>query len=573
MRVRGEDAGLTVQVIAGTQVVLLGFDASKPLRRELLGFAVERTDLTTNTTEWLPNFLRFAANDRPDGPTSSRENPLQAFQWGDYGVLPGQSLSYRILALRGAPGALERAAEVTVEVDTELADDGRHAIYFNRGVAGSQAYERKFGSGSPLTNPEARKWLSRGLEEGLLEFIGRAVGAGWSLRGAFYEFSHPPVLEALYAAQARGVDLKLVVEARTESDGSPMDSTRHNTEAIREVPAHKRRGQPAFTKFIVPRKGTKGIPHNKFLVLLSEDRPVAVWTGSTNITSGGIYGQSNVGHAVADGAVADQYLAYWAQLAGDPAIAALRPWVGEHSPVPTRTKLADAPEAGETASVFSPRDGLEPLERYRELMAGAKQSVFMTAPFGVATEFEQVLAENTDIPRYVLLDKRDKFNPEKGGIDFGRSDPDNHVAVGAYLGRGGYRQFLEEHLTGLNSWVEFIHTKYLLIDPLTDHPVVVTGSANFSEASTENNDENMLLVSKDERVADIYLTEFMRLFNHFQFRYAVKAKPGERAPDPREPDIAAPRHLDETEEWASDFYEPASPKERERLLFSGQLPG
>ena len=53
---------------------------------------------------------------------------------------------------------------------------------------------------------------------------------------------------------------------------------------------------------------------------------------------------------------------------------------------------------------------------------------------------------------------------------------------------------------------------------------MITGSANFSDASTRKNDENMLVIRGDRRVADIYLSEFMRLFNHFQFRGLVRAR-------------------------------------------------
>ena len=67
-------------------------------------------------------------------------------------------------------------------------------------------------------------------------------------------------------------------------------------------------------------------------------------------------------------------------------------------------------------------------------------------------------------------------------MELQRADPNNSIAVGAYLGRpGGYRQFLQEYLTGLNSHVKFIHTKFMLVDPLGDDPLVVTGSANFSD--------------------------------------------------------------------------------------------
>ena len=58
----------------------------------------------------------------------------------------------------------------------------------------------------------------------------------------------------------------------------------------------------------------------------------------------------------------------------------------------------------------------------------------------------------------------------------------------------------------------------MLVDPLSADPVVVTGSANFSKASTNSNDENMMIIRGNQRVADIYYTEFNRLFNHYYFR-------------------------------------------------------
>jgi phosphatidylserine/phosphatidylglycerophosphate/cardiolipin synthase-like enzyme len=68
------------------------------------------------------------------------------------------------------------------------------------------------------------------------------------------------------------------------------------------------------------------------------------------------------------------------------------------------------------------------------------------------------------------------------------------------------------------------------MDPLGDDPIVVTGSANFSDASTKDNDENMLIIRGDRRVADIYFTEFQRLFNHYYFR-AVHEKAKKLRPE------------------------------------------
>ena len=503
----------------------------------------------------------------PTAPTSSLENPLQVFQWGDYGVVPGQRLRYRAYAVHGTPAALRLSrSPAEVEVTTEDVDDGAHGIQFNRGVAGSQAYARKFGTASPLAVPEAQRWLSRGLEEGLLGFIGRAADGGYGLRGALYEFFHPPVLEALRAAALRGADVALVVSCPAEKRGWPDHPSWENAEAMRAVEPLKPR-QP-FLRLVTARRNTgSGIAHNKFLVLTKAGRPVAVWTGSTNITPGAIFGHSNVGHVVSDARVAQQFLDYWLELAKDPERSALAAWTEAQTPVPVVSPQAPAIPHG-TSAIFSPRPDLQALARYVELVSvGAHQSLFMTAPFGVSAPFEPALTARSDVVRYVLLDK------PGNDYELRRADPRLNITAGAFLGEpGGYRQFIEEQLTGLNSWVQFIHTKFMLVDPLTADPVVVTGSANFSEASTDENDENMLVISGDTRVADIYLTEFMRLFTHLRFRAAVRAHADDqRAPDPNEPEIDAHKHLKTTDAWTRPYLADDGAKGRERRLFSGQM--
>ena len=77
----------------------------------------------------------------------------------------------------------------------------------------------------------------------------------------------------------------------------------------------------------------------------------------------------------------------------------------------------------------------------------------------------------------------------------------------------------EPSAIGVN--VNWVHTKFMLIDPLGSKPVTLTGSANWSEASVNDNDENMLVIRGDKRVADIYFGEFMRIFAHHRFRESV----------------------------------------------------
>ncbi len=66
--------------------------------------------------------------------------------------------------------------------------------------------------------------------------------------------------------------------------------------------------------------------------------------------------------------------------------------------------------------------------------------------------------------------------------------------------------------------VDYVHTKYLIVDALTVDPLVVTRSANFLVAFADKNDENSLVIQGEKRVADIYFTEFMRLFDRFSPR-------------------------------------------------------
>jgi len=54
MRKQKQQNGLIVQAIAGTHVVYLGWDITTEVsHRNLLGFAIQRADLTENETYWL----------------------------------------------------------------------------------------------------------------------------------------------------------------------------------------------------------------------------------------------------------------------------------------------------------------------------------------------------------------------------------------------------------------------------------------------------------------------------------------------------------------------------------------
>jgi phosphatidylserine/phosphatidylglycerophosphate/cardiolipin synthase-like enzyme len=110
--------------------------------------------------------------------------------------------------------------------------------------------------------------------------------------------------------------------------------------------------------------------------------------------------------------------------------------------------------------------------------------------------------------------------------------------------------------------VSYIHSKFLLRDPLGKDPIVVTGSANFSAASTNSNDENMLVIRGNRRVADIYFTEFNRLFNHYYFRSVMESVKTTQAQQDSE------LFLDETgKEWLKK-YAPGKLRAKRRRIYT-----
>jgi phosphatidylserine/phosphatidylglycerophosphate/cardiolipin synthase-like enzyme len=216
--------------------------------------------------------------------------------------------------------------------------------------------------------------------------------------------------------------------------------------------------------------------------------------------------------------------------------------------------------------VFSPRSDAAVLDRYGEIADSAKDALFMSFAFGMGSVFQNVYEQNDGVLRFALMEKEGngKALPQ-ARIDIARIRrlPNVVVAIGYYITTNEFDRWLKE-LNEITSEanVHWIHTKYMLVDPLGSKPVVVTGSANFSKASTDTNHENMLIIRNDERVADIYLGEFMRLHSHYAFREAVKIAKEKGETEWR------PDHLRDKDTWQKDYYAPGSQRFLRRKYFA-----
>lgn len=504
---------VTVRAVSGTHVVFLAFDMKQADAHGLMGFAIQRTDLVEDETRWLRGNKTFASVRPPTGiqDASSREHPFQTFQWADYAAKPGYRYRYRVLPLYGLPGQLQPRAATSITIATEPLSGGKHDVHFNRGAISSQAFARKFpGQTLDQAGAPAYEWLGRDLVPALLAFIAQASDSSYSLHAALYELHGPAgkpwpdVLAALRLARQAGAKVQLLFHGRDDDTGNA------NRQAIAK----------ARIKGISKARINARLMHNKFIVLSKHGKPLAVWTGSANISRNALFGQLNFGHVIRDAALAARFLNYWTALHADPLADELKDWAQAHNPLPPGT------DTDAITPIFSPHRGRAVFDWWIAL-ASQPQPLFMTFPFGIVKDFRPVFDKTDGVLRFALLDKYVNGGTPASraaaiaDIERMRRRPNIGMALGSHIFVDWVDGWHQE-AGGIGVNVNWIHTKFMLIDPLGKRPTTLTGSANFSLASIETNDENMLLIRGDKRVADIYFGEYMRVFAHHRFRESVK---------------------------------------------------
>lgn len=561
MRNRKINNGLKVNAVAGSYVVVLGLNITDAMRQGLRGFSIKRTDHQEQETYWMSGTKVFGSvepHPASGGQFSSLLHPFQSFQWSDYSAKPGRRYTYTIVAMYGDPGSLEQRTSVDVTVTTEPIEGEMHTIHFNRGSPATQEYARRFQNRPPSEMGQAAyDWLSRGLIEGIIEFIQRAKGAGFGLKGAFYEFQWPTVLNELRAAKGRNVDVEVVFDDIDNATGP-------HTENEKAIAACK-------LKSVTTPRTNGTLMHNKFLVLTKNGEPQAVLFGSTNLTENGLFGHANCTHVVENKDIAAKYLAFYEKLATDPETGhgnTYKTWTIEQTPAPT-TEFLDG-----MTPVFSPRANLDALDWYGTLAASAANALFMTFAFGMNDTIRNVYGKDDKILRFGLMEKEwNGANKEAqiAAIRELQARTNVVIAIGNRIPLNNFDQWLKEfdRITDHVN-VHWIHLKFILVDPLSDKPVVVTGSANFSDASTRTNDENMLVIKDNTRVADIYLGEYMRLYSHYAFREAVdiflKKNPHAKPEDMKQ------GFLIEDQDWTKSYFDPDDKSARmaRRLYFASE---
>lgn len=551
MRVTATDAtdGFRVKAYAGGQGVLLAFDLVAERRRGLLGFALRQKEGTA-AWQWLFNSLTFPgrAHRFPQwGATPSHEAPIQKFRWADYTVQPGRVCRYRVHPVYGTPARPELADPLEVVLRT---DDGRPAgerVTFNRAVAASQAFGRRFADLDALLTqqprlpiedwPEApRRWLENGLLDAVTGFLARATGAQWALDVAIYEFELPALAAALRAAQQRGVRLRVLYH------GKPGDEqTQHNEAALAGIAPAARRARV-----------TSKIFHHKFAVLSRVMAsgavvPRAVLAGSTNLTENGVYRQANVVHVSDARDTAARFAALFDVLWAAPAdVPAARAWIDANNPIDAAARSAPRFVG------FSPRSGGGDLDEFVRLMRAARRDLLFATAFALPEPILDAMLgqRGDDVLRYGVQNTASRIT----GFHVDRTADFTATALLSQ----GLEGWLKEGLRGQRGNL-LVHLKALVIDFTGDAPVVVSGSHNLSASASRFNDENFIVMRGDTDLADRYGLEVMRFYDHYRFRYYARLLALKKA-----------QPLAEDDRWSDAYYQPGHLKRLSRLRFAGR---
>ena len=67
-----------------------------------------------------------------------------------------------------------------------------------------------------------------------------------------------------------------------------------------------------------------------------------------------------------------------------------------------------------------------------------------------------------------------------------------------------------------------VHDKIVVVDPLSDDCVVITGSHNLGYRASYNNDDNLVVVKGHRKLAEAYAVHVMDVYEHYRWRYLLE---------------------------------------------------
>lgn len=473
------------------------------------GFAIQRK--CGGKQEYLHSFIGFHDGDQPPAEGSEWKWPLQRYMWWDYGVAPGDTVSYQVTPVVGSAAALslDTAQQSNWTAPLQVTGQCTQSIsaYFNKGIVAAQWVARALAKEAPkvaqqtalkelLVKPgdPLRDSLGGLLKQQLLQHLADAKGG--QVYAALYELNDPELIAAI---KALGKSMHLILANGAFSSKEPDENATARGELKNVVDLHDRMVK------------TGHFAHNKFAVLCDKaGHPQKVITGSTNWTWSGLCSQANNGLVIDDAAVAQSFLDEWNRIkaAGNLFPASL---VTENSKL-RQFKVDDV----QVTTWFAPTKNEPDLDYARKLIAAAQQGIlflfFNPGTYQEDPEKETLLQD--------ILQRHDSKSPDnnanlyiKGVVNQeikgltnnlinrppvnlyndGKSAP-QHLNRDALTPANIKKQFHEFQQDPLRASMVMVHSKVIVLDPFGAHPVVMTGSHNLGLKASQKNDDNLVIL-------------------------------------------------------------------------------
>ncbi|GGM36029.1 phosphatidylserine/phosphatidylglycerophosphate/cardiolipin synthase family protein [Dactylosporangium sucinum] len=370
------------------------------------------------------------------------------------------------------------------------------------------------------TGPQFTQYQTTGLRDEIDTLVQASV-AGSTLYASLYTFTDQAITDHLLAAHARGVKVRLIVEACTDGDPAVCNQSAQVNALVSGLPAWSSGATGSWVKrcFASCAGGGVGIDHNKFWVFsaLSDGRTDVTLVGSNNPTN-----------------PQQQMFQNLVEVSGNAALAtAYRDYVNRKLAVTGSSKVYETGhvDAGPFRLWFSPRNSPSTAED-AEISSSFNPQSTRHDIFAAAIDDLQCSTTGTDdvirLAMWSFREARPEVIDALGDkLDAGctvevatgeHEDAMDELAargIGVYaMDPGGCRQSFFAVGSAVNAECSdgSIHSKYVLVQGVSrkdnqTHRYVYTGSHNLTNGALKKNDETFMRID-DATVYNGYVADF-----------------------------------------------------------------
>ncbi|WP_233808997.1 phospholipase D-like domain-containing protein [Paraburkholderia sp. HP33-1] len=518
----------------------------------------------------------------PDGQPSTLW-PYQRFTWTDFNPPANGTVEYLVVAIGGSPKAPAATDIASDWVSTVTPKSDTFTPFFNVGIVAARwfaemakDYPAEFDKLQKALAPSHDKSdadagsANEALEEVLRKpmvkngsatpTIGDELGGALAkqvkslLDDAFADADMHVYLALFELSDGDVIDRLLKLKKRCHlilANGTHTGGRDENAEAAQaldaQVDIYRRMLKPAGT-----------YAHNKFAVFVKKDRPVKVFTGSTNLTPHGLYTQVNNGLLVNVPDIAQAYYDEWNRLKA----------AGNETPPPPLPPAKEQYHFNgngvSTSLFFSPHhlpksQGADSpdLKYAASLIRGARQGILtlMLDPGWQGSLLQDIREQaDADSSLYIrgvvnsdpTIHSRGDDPTAIGFLHGTEAVPSNYDIVVPAAQRASGKPILDA-LSRVG--IVVVHSKVIVIDPLGDHPVVMTGSHNDGPKAAVINDDNLIIIENDRELALAYAINVISTFNHFWWRHNMAPPSARKNAKGNGSPVGGPAHLTSAHEW------------------------